>query len=516
MIIRKEINASKSLTSEQIKMLEEVEKSPAGYDTDREYVYTRSDCMKTAAAYIRVSTDDQTEYSPSSQLEKIREYAKRNDYILPDEYIFIDEGISGRTTKRPAFNQMIGIAKTKPKPFDAILLWKFSRFARNREDSIVYKSMLRKQCGIDVISISENIGDDKMSVIMEAMIEAMDEYYSINLGEEVRRGMSEKVQRGEPVTIPSFGYDIENGNYIPDKETAPVVQKIFADFLDGRGLVTIARELNENGYRTRRGNKFENRTVKYILQNPVYIGKIRWTPTGKANHRQKCRDTVIIDGTHEPIISQEIFDKVQERLSKGSFKYMREISAKEPFMLQGLVRCSACGATLCMSSNHTSLQCYAYAHGTCSISHSISLKKINALVFETIDKCMEKSEFNLEFTAEKKNDDNIPLLISRENKKLERIKDAYENGVYTLEEYKKSRDNVMNKISEWEGKLHAQQTVTDKKTLIQAFRQKAMELMPLIKSPAIPEETKNIMLKSFVRRIIFDRSKCEVQIFFYT
>ena len=285
--------------------------------------------MKTAAAYIRVSTDDQTEYSPSSQLEKIREYAKRNDYILPDEYIFIDEGISGRTTKRPAFNQMIGIAKTKPKPFDAILLWKFSRFARNREDSIVYKSMLRKQCGIDVISISENIGDDKMSVIMEAMIEAMDEYYSINLGEEVRRGMNEKVQRGEAVTIPSFGYDIENGQYIPNPETAPVVRNIFADFLDGKGLVTIARELNENGYRTRRGNRFENRTVRYMLKNPVYIGKIRWTPTGKANHRKDCKDTLIIDGTHEPIISREIFDKVQTKLSKGSVKYMRENSIND-------------------------------------------------------------------------------------------------------------------------------------------------------------------------------------------
>ena len=473
--------------------------------------------MKTAAAYIRVSTDDQTEYSPSSQLEKIQDYAKKNGYIIPSEYIYIDEGISGRTTKRPAFNKMIGTAKTIPKPFDAILLWKFSRFARNREDSIVYKSMLRKQCGIDVRSISENIGDDKMSVIMEAMIEAMDEYYSINLGEEVRRGMNEKVQRGEPVTIPSFGYDIIEGKYAPNNETAPLVRKIFDDFLDNKGLVTIARELNENGYRTRRGNKFENRTVRYILKNPVYIGKIRWTPTGKANHRISSKDTVIIDGTHEPIISKEIFDRVQEKLSKGSVKYMHEISAKEPFMLQGLVRCSACGATLCMSANHTSLQCYAYAHGKCNISHSISLKKINALVIETIDRCIEKSEFNLEFTSEKKPDENIPLLISREEKKLERIKDAYENGVYTLEEYKKSRDNVQSKITELEEKLHAQQTaVTDRQELIKSFRERTIELMSLIKSPAIPEETKNSVLKSFVRRIIFNRERCDVDIFFYT
>lgn len=473
--------------------------------------------MKTAAAYIRVSTDDQTEYSPSSQLEKIREYAKRNDYILPDEYIFIDEGISGRTTKRPAFNKMIGTAKTSPKPFDAILLWKFSRFARNREDSIVYKSMLRKQCGIDVISISENIGDDKMSVIMEAMIEAMDEYYSINLGEEVRRGMNEKVQRGEAVTIPSFGYDIENGQYIPNPETAPVVRNIFADFLDGKGLVTIARELNENGYRTRRGNKFENRTVRYMLKNPVYVGKIRWTPTGKANHRKDCKDTLIIDGTHEPIISREIFDKVQTKLSKGSVKYMRENPAKEPFMLQGLVRCSDCGATLCMSANYTSLQCYAYAHGKCNVSHSISLKKINALVIQTMDRCIETSSFHLEITSKTKTDENIPLLMARENKKLERIKDAYENGVYTLDEYKKSRDSVQSKINELEEKFRTQQSEqTDEQAEMEKFRDKLIPVMPSLKTPAVPESMKNSILKSFVRRIVFDRSRCDVEIFFYT
>ena len=106
--------------------------------------------MKVAAAYIRVSTDDQLEYSPDSQLEKIRLYAERNQILLPKEFIFVDEGISGRKTKnRPAFNEMIGLAKRKPKPFDVILVWKFSRFARNREDSIVYKSMLRKEHNIE-------------------------------------------------------------------------------------------------------------------------------------------------------------------------------------------------------------------------------------------------------------------------------------------------------------------------------------------------------------------------------
>ncbi|MEG0693750.1 MAG: recombinase family protein, partial [Oscillospiraceae bacterium] len=85
--------------------------------------------MKIAAAYIRVSTDDQVELSPDSQVKLIRDYASRNDMLIPDEFIFADEGISGKeTTKRTAFNAMIGKAKQKPKPFDCILVWKFSRF----------------------------------------------------------------------------------------------------------------------------------------------------------------------------------------------------------------------------------------------------------------------------------------------------------------------------------------------------------------------------------------------------
>ena len=171
--------------------------------------------MKIAAAYIRVSTDDQIEYSPDSQRKAILDYAKRNDYIVPQEYIFVDEGISGRSTKRPAFQQMIGTAKQKSHPFDAILVWKFSRFARNREDSVVYKSMLRKQCGVEVLSISEQIGEDKTSILIEALLEAMDEYYSINLSEEVVRGMSEKARRGGTLGRAPFGYTAKTVNCCP-------------------------------------------------------------------------------------------------------------------------------------------------------------------------------------------------------------------------------------------------------------------------------------------------------------
>ena len=89
--------------------------------------------IRIAAAYIRVSTESQEEYSPDSQLKVIRDYAKREGYVIPDEFVYQDDGISGKTaSKRPGFRLMIAQAKDgKTPPFDAIFVWKYSRFARN-------------------------------------------------------------------------------------------------------------------------------------------------------------------------------------------------------------------------------------------------------------------------------------------------------------------------------------------------------------------------------------------------
>ena len=127
-----------------------------------------------AACYIRVSTEDQTEYSPGAQKRALEHYARQHGMTLSPDHIYIDAGISGRKAQtRPAFMAMIAAAKQKHPPFSVILVHKFDRFARNREDSIVYKSMLRRQCGVQVVSITEHLEDDRMGLILEAMLEAM-------------------------------------------------------------------------------------------------------------------------------------------------------------------------------------------------------------------------------------------------------------------------------------------------------------------------------------------------------
>ena len=184
--------------------------------------------MSIAAAYIRVSTDEQTDYSPSAQLADIREYARANGYLIPDEFIFLDEGISGkRADKRPAFQNMIRQARKKSNRIEVILVHKFDRFARNKEDSVLYKALLKKD-GVRVISVREPIPqDDKFAVIYESMLEAMAEYYSLNLAEEVNKTMLKKAQMGEWQATAPFGYRSENKSLAIVPEEAKMVRYIF-------------------------------------------------------------------------------------------------------------------------------------------------------------------------------------------------------------------------------------------------------------------------------------------------
>lgn len=482
--------------------------------------------MKIGAAYIRVSTDDQMEYSPDSQIKVIQDYAKSHDIILTEEYIFReDEGISGRKAeKRPAFMQMIGMAKQKPRPFDVILIWKFSRFARSRQDSVVYKSMLRRQLGIEVQSVSEPLGDDKMAILVEALIEAMDEYYSINLGEEVRRGMTEKASRGGVVNSPPFGYIIgDNGCFIPDPDKAETVKMIFSDYLNTDiGMLGIAAKLNQLGIRTNRGNRFDNRGIAWILKNTAYIGKLRWNPTGAIQYGRASSintDNIILrEHCHEPIIDEEIFQQVQDKIMMKSKrpKYMRETKDSD-HMLKGLIRCSSCGSTLVNAGK--GMQCHAYSKGMCPTSHFISYKILNPAVLDAIDKCFKTGEFHL--TQRKTvhpggKADLLETQINRAKQRLERIRMAFEDGIDTIDEYRENKRRIQEELDQLEKRRTEQQPKSSIEQIHRDFVIEHQDAMKKLQDSSIEESVKNRLLKSFVDYIIFNRKTMAIDVFFYT
>src|SRR3990167_1731485 len=155
------------------------------------------------ALYLRVSSEKQAEKDLSipSQRKALQKYAAEKGWIIVQE--FVDEAQSARSAKRPAFQEMISLAKKKPPPFNVILVWKLSRFARSREDSIIYKTLLRKN-GVQLISINEQIDNSPAGKMLEGIIEVMDEFYSTNLAHDTVRGMKENAQQG-----------YFNGGYVP-------------------------------------------------------------------------------------------------------------------------------------------------------------------------------------------------------------------------------------------------------------------------------------------------------------
>lgn len=467
--------------------------------------------MKTAACYIRVSTEDQLEFSPDAQLRAMKRYCAENDLLLPEEFIYIDEGISGRSArKRPAFQNMIKKSKSNPKPFDVILVHKFDRFARNREDSVVYKSLLRSKLGIQVLSITENIGDDKMSVILESMLEAMAEYYSLNLSDEVKKGMSEKAKKGGVQTKPAFGYTVINNKFIPIVEEAVIVKDIFQRFVSGESYGQIANWLNSIGMHTKLGNPFRQRTIEYIISNPVYIGNLRWTHKHKS---EKNNETITLENQHEPIIDKDLWYKAQNRHKKiklGNRKYVKN-KTENSCWLSGLLVCGNCGRTLGRNGNY--LQCCGYIKSDCNISHSISIETAEKIVIEQLKAdCLNA---DLAQIIENQNINNFDKLLlyknaeNRLNKSLIRAKEAYISGIDTLEEYQKNKIKLQNELEKIQINTSCN-TSNNHKDI-----EHTKDLLDFIQDKDISDTDKNNALKQIISKIVFIKPEKHLKIIYY-
>lgn len=414
--------------------------------------------MKTAAVYTRVSTDEQARegYSLDAQLKAIKKYAQNNDILIDSKYIFSDEGISGRKAeKRPAFMEMIKQAKSKPKKFDLILVHKFDRFSRNREDSVVYKSLLKKEYNIPVISISEPLDpDDKMSVIMEAFLEAMAEYYSLNLSGEVKKGQLEKHSKGELQTNPSFGYNVSNNKLIINENESKVVKMIFEQYaIDNLPMMNIAKNINALNIKTKRGSHFENRTIYYMLNNPVYIGKLRYTPGRRNSYDFDDPNTILVDGQHEPIIDLELWNSVQMKLAKNAKwkKPKQHIDLNPKHWTKGLVRCKECGCTM-VTCGKTKLRCNGYNKGKCSNSTTLLITEIYDLIINNIKQVMKNGKIeHIVANRKEKKENNQYLILQHQLEQLSdkeiRIKEAYVRGIDTIDEYKENKNIILREKS---------------------------------------------------------------------
>lgn len=480
---------------------------------------------KTGAIYIRVSTDKQEELSPDAQLRLLMDYAKTNHTDIPMEYIFQDNGISGRkANKRPAFQQMIALAKSKEHPIDTIIVWKFSRFARNQEESIVYKSLLKKN-NVDVVSVSEPLIDGPFGSLIERIIEWMDEYYSIRLSGEVMRGMTQNAIRGHYQSDAPIGYRSPGNKKPPEKDPKTVQIPIMMKdlLLSGSSLLQIARKLNEQGYRTKHGNLWDARGVRYVLENPFYAGISRWNYTDRGRQLKPADEVIYTKGNWEPLWDKATLEEIKKHLTMNMRKAKSRDVSTAKHWLSGLLICSSCGGTLAYSGtkNSRGFQCWKYTKGFCNESHYIGIHPIEKMVIEYLESILHSPAivYTVISSASAEADSKLADLekqLQKVENKEKRIKAAYLNEIDSLEEYKANKAALLKERAAIEKNiklLTISNTDMSKEEMDKKMKQNISALLTVLQDDSADYVQKGNMMRNVVDHIVFDRGNTSLDMF---
>jgi site-specific DNA recombinase len=298
--------------------------------------------------YLRVSTREQAEkgegeegFSIPAQREACTRHIRDAGWDLVDEYV--DRGESARSADRPALKEMLArIAEDRDA--DAVVVHKIDRLARNMEDHVAIRALLRRR-GVALVSVTENVEETASGRLVEGIHALMAEFYSANLASEIRKGLTQKAKMGGFPHGAPLGYvnlrEVIAGRQVarivPDAERAPLITLAFEHYAAGEWtLQRLAGELAHRGL-TNRARRDRTPTaitwqgLAKILANPVYVGIVEW-------------NGVQHPGTHEPLVDPETFRRVQELLAARAARGTRE--RKHPHYLKGLLHCGVCGRRL--------------------------------------------------------------------------------------------------------------------------------------------------------------------------
>lgn len=404
-----------------------------------------------AVIYARYSCDNQREESIDAQIRECTAFAEKKGITVLRCYC--DRAYSAKTDNRPQFLQMI--KDGDDKLFDAVIVWKLDRFARNRYDSARYKAQLKKN-GIKVISATESISEKSDGILLESILEGYAEFYSAELSEKVIRGMTENVLKGKfnGGTVP-IGYKVEDSHLVIDELTAPLIKEAFQKYQSGSSVKEVCDYLNSKNLKNNKGGKITVNIVHHILRNRRYIGEA------------KFRD-VIMPNSIPQIVSKPLFDSVQDKLVINGKNHNRS-KAKEEYILTTKLYCGHCGAYMIADSGtskngkvHKYYKCSVIKNrkGTCSCK-TIKKSLIENLVIgktlvmlrdeKTIDAIVQ-----MVMSLQQQENINIPLLehqLSETETAINNVMLAIEQGVLTkttkarLDELEATREELEIKLA---------------------------------------------------------------------
>lgn len=367
------------------------------------------------ALYLRLSRDDEKESeseSISNQREFLTDYAKRNSFNIVE--IFIDDGYSGTTYDRPAFQRMIKMVEQKK--INTIITKDLSRLGRDYIKTGYYLEEYFPLNKIRYIAVNDGIdtfanssGND-----MSAFRAVFNDQYAKDISKKVRTALDTKKRSGKFIgsTAP-YGYKkdpLDKNHLIIDDEAAYYVRRIYADFLSGESIIGIAHKLTldkvptSSEYKKLKATQqqfkglWNDTIVRRILSNPTYAGNLTQNMSTKINYKVKRKvriqkeNWIIVQGTHEPIVSQNDFDAVQELLTKRSYSKRHRKGANH--LLTGLVFCKDCGGAMSFvreSPTRTYLVCSRWRKnarlGICT-SHSIREDYVENAIKEKLKELM--------------------------------------------------------------------------------------------------------------------------------
>ena len=301
--------------------------------------------MKTAVIYARYSCDAQTEQSIEGQLRVCEDYAKAHDILILDTYI--DRAMTGTNDMRPDFQRMI--KDSAKRGWDFVIVYKLDRFSRNKYEATIHKNTLKNN-GVKVVSAMENIPDSPKGIILESLLEGMNQYYSAELAQKVKRGMRETRLKGnyQGGALP-YGYVACGKKVVIDEEKAEVVRFIFEQYAKGVFVKDIIATLTASGV-LYKGRTFPMNTVYGILKNEKYSGTY-------------MLGDEIVDKIYPPIVSHEIFAKVREKVNAN--KYGKR-SVAVVYLLRQKMKCGYCGESMiaeCGTSKMGDRRYYYKCHG---------------------------------------------------------------------------------------------------------------------------------------------------------
>ncbi|HTX50767.1 MAG TPA: recombinase family protein [Caulobacteraceae bacterium] len=418
-----------------------------------------------AALYLRVSTARQAEHDVSipDQKRQGEAYCQSRGYQLVETYV--EPGASATNDRRPVFQRMIEAGTSRPAPFDVVVVHSFSRFFRDHFELEFYVRKLAKN-GVRLVSITQEMGDDPMHVMMRQIMALFDEYQSKENAKHVIRALKENARQGFwNGSLPPIGYRVvaaeTRGAKVKKKlEIDPLhadtVRLIYRLALEGDGVTgqmgvkNIVSHLNGRRIFTRDGGRWGIGQVHRSLTRRTYMGEHEFNKRGKNKTLKPAGEVVMIPVP--PIVDQQTFDIVQAVLKARNPKVMPARVVSGPTLLTGLIHCAKCGGAMTIRTGKGG----RYRYYSCSMKArqgptacegmAVPMEKLDDLVashleerllqperLETIlatvlDRRQERSERQREHIAE------LNRRAAESEGRLKRLYDASEVGVADLDD----------------------------------------------------------------------------------